>query len=102
MMRSEGAFLPAAGHDLFLPLYDPFTRLLGFDRARQALVEQAGLEPHHRALGRLLHSHRRLKDNAEARILDLMTAAGFRQAKQLREHATIVGRVAFYQASAPA
>jgi len=38
-------FLPAAGRDLFLPLYDPLTRLLGGDRARRALIDQAGLEP---------------------------------------------------------
>ena len=214
MMRSEGAFLPAAGHDLFLPIYDPLTRLLGFDRARQALVEQAGLEPHQRvldvgcgtgtlavlvkrrypsidvvaidpdahalararrkaeragvsvrfdigfasalgyrhasfdrvfssmmfhhlandeqaqalremarvlrpggrlafldfagpdsralgALGRLLHSHRRLSGNSASRVLDLMAAAGLQHAMQIREQATIVGRVAFYQASAP-
>jgi ubiquinone/menaquinone biosynthesis C-methylase UbiE len=214
MMRSEGAFLPAAGHNLFLPLYDPFTRLFGFDRARQAVVEQAALEPHlrvldvgcgtgtlavlikrlypsadvvavdpdahalararqkadraqvfvrfdmgfasalgyrqasfdrvfsslmfhhlesdeqaqalremarvlrpggrlefldfagpdssaHGALGRLLHSHRRLSGNSETRILDLMATAGFQEATQIREQATMLGRVAFYQASAP-
>lgn len=38
-------FLPAAGHDLFLPLYDPFVSLLGGDRARQKLIDQARLEP---------------------------------------------------------
>jgi len=47
---SSKAYLPAAGHDLFLPLYDPFTRLLGFDRRRQALLEQAGLAPGNRVL----------------------------------------------------
>jgi ubiquinone/menaquinone biosynthesis C-methylase UbiE len=37
-------FLPAAGHDLFLPLYDPLVSLLGGDCARQELVDQAKLE----------------------------------------------------------
>ena len=38
-------FLPAAGRDLFLPLYDPLTKLLGGDRARRTLIEQAALAP---------------------------------------------------------
>ena len=38
-------FLPAAGHDLFLPLYDPLVSLLGGDRARQDLISQANLKP---------------------------------------------------------
>jgi ubiquinone/menaquinone biosynthesis C-methylase UbiE len=38
-------FLPAAGHDLFLPLYDPFTALLGGNRVRKRLVDQADLQP---------------------------------------------------------
>ena len=42
--ESHRRFLPAAGHDLFLPLYDPLTRLVGGDRARLALIEQAHLE----------------------------------------------------------
>jgi ubiquinone/menaquinone biosynthesis C-methylase UbiE len=36
-------FLPAAGHDLFLPLYDPLISLLGGDRARRDLVVQANI-----------------------------------------------------------
>jgi ubiquinone/menaquinone biosynthesis C-methylase UbiE len=50
MTKSERPFLPAAGHDLFLPLYDPLTKLLGMDRRRQALVEQAEFAPRHRVL----------------------------------------------------
>jgi ubiquinone/menaquinone biosynthesis C-methylase UbiE len=37
-------FLPAAGHDLFLPLYDPLVSLLGGDRARLDLINQAKIE----------------------------------------------------------
>jgi ubiquinone/menaquinone biosynthesis C-methylase UbiE len=36
-------YLPAAGHDAFLPGYDLLTRLLGFDRAYRRLIEQAEL-----------------------------------------------------------
>ena len=38
-------FLPAAGHDLFLPLYDPLVSFLGFDRARLELISQANIKP---------------------------------------------------------
>lgn len=42
---SEREFFPAAGHDVFLPLYDPFVSLMGFDRARQELASAANIEP---------------------------------------------------------
>lgn len=38
-------FLPAAGHDVFLPLYDPLVSFLGFDRARRELLSQANINP---------------------------------------------------------
>lgn len=47
---SHRVFLPAAGRDLFLPLYDPLVSLLGFDRARQQLILQANVKPDHRIL----------------------------------------------------
>ncbi|MGH9882266.1 MAG: class I SAM-dependent methyltransferase [Pyrinomonadaceae bacterium] len=43
-------FLPAAGHDFFLPLYDPVSSLLGGDRAQRALVNQANICPGQRIL----------------------------------------------------
>jgi ubiquinone/menaquinone biosynthesis C-methylase UbiE len=43
-------YLPAAGRDLFLPLYDPFTRLFGVDALRRGLLEQAALQPAYRVL----------------------------------------------------
>ena len=43
-------FLPAAGHDLFLPLYDPIVRFLGFDSSRQELLSQANVKPDHQIL----------------------------------------------------
>jgi len=43
-------YLPAAGHDWFLPLYDPITRLLGGDAARQALLDHAAIRSGHRVL----------------------------------------------------
>lgn len=50
MNRHQRDFLPAAGHDLFLPLYDPLVRLMGFDRSRQELISQANMQPDHHIL----------------------------------------------------
>ncbi|HEX5473732.1 MAG TPA: class I SAM-dependent methyltransferase [Vicinamibacterales bacterium] len=44
-MPAGRTYLPAAGRDIFLPLYDPVTRLLGMPAALRALVEQAALQP---------------------------------------------------------
>ena len=43
-------YLPAAGHNWALPLYDPLVKLLGGDTARGALLDQADLRATHRAL----------------------------------------------------
>ena len=48
--RKQKHFLPAAGHDLFLPLYDPLVSLLGADRARRPLIQQANVQPGQRIL----------------------------------------------------
>ena len=50
MSHARHAYLPAAGRDLFLPLYDPLTKLLGADRARSKLFDQASVQPDHRIL----------------------------------------------------
>jgi len=50
MSESTRTYLPAAGHDWSLPLYDPIVRLLGGDKALRVLVDQAALQPGHRLL----------------------------------------------------
>lgn len=50
MGHVEGTYLPAAGHDWMLPLYDPMVKLFGGDAARRALLEQAALESATRVL----------------------------------------------------
>lgn len=50
MTHSSRSYLPAAGHDWSLPLYDPLVKLLGGDRAIRALLEQAELRPGQRVL----------------------------------------------------
>ena len=48
--ESRRPFVPGMGVDWLLPLYDPFTRLLGLDSKRRDLVLQAALRPGHRLL----------------------------------------------------
>lgn len=43
-------YLPAAGHDWALPLYDPLVKLIGVDAARRTLLDQAAIRPGHRIL----------------------------------------------------
>ena len=43
-------YLPAAGHNWFLPLYDPLVRLLGGEPARRELLNQADVRPRQRIL----------------------------------------------------
>lgn len=50
MTETARPFLPAAGRDIFLPLYDPLTRLMGVERDRRALLERAELRPGDRVL----------------------------------------------------
>jgi ubiquinone/menaquinone biosynthesis C-methylase UbiE len=50
MSHAHRAFLPAAGLDFLLPLYDPMVKLLGAERARKKLFDQASVQPHHRVL----------------------------------------------------
>jgi ubiquinone/menaquinone biosynthesis C-methylase UbiE len=49
-MESTRTYLPAAGHDWLLPLYDPFVKLFGGDALRRALLKQAALRPSQRVL----------------------------------------------------
>jgi SAM-dependent methyltransferase len=50
MSNSQRTYLPAAGRDLLLPLYDLIAKLLGADRARQKLFDLAPLRPGDRVL----------------------------------------------------
>ena len=76
MGSAQRTFLPAAGHDWFLPLYDPFTKLIGGDKIRVALLDQAALRPGDRVLdigcgtGTLAVLARRLHPGVEVVGLD--------------------------------
>ena len=48
--HQQRTFLPAAGRDIFLPLYDPLVSLMGASRAREELIKQASIQPNQRVL----------------------------------------------------
>jgi hypothetical protein len=50
MEETRKTYLPAAGRDWMLPLYDPLVKLLGGDVARRALLDQGSIQPGHRVL----------------------------------------------------
>ena len=76
MGEHRRTYIPAAGHDLLLPLYDPILKLLGGDKARKALLEQAEIRPSQRVLdigcgtGSLVVLLKRLHPAAEVVGLD--------------------------------
>lgn len=50
MQEVQRSYLPAAGCDWALPLYDPLVKLLGADSARRLLLEHSDLRPGQRVL----------------------------------------------------
>jgi ubiquinone/menaquinone biosynthesis C-methylase UbiE len=76
MKQVRRTYIPAAGHDWLLPLYDPLLRWLGGESDHRELVNQAGLQPSHRVLeigcgtGNLAILIKRLYPGAEVVGLD--------------------------------
>ncbi len=76
MEEPRKTYLPAAGHDWLLPLYDPVLKLLGFESIHRRLVDQAGIRPNHHVIeigcgtGNLLILIKRLHPQAEVVGLD--------------------------------
>jgi ubiquinone/menaquinone biosynthesis C-methylase UbiE len=50
MEETQRIYLPAAGHEWLLSLYDPLAKLLGMDGAHRQLLDQANIQPCHRVL----------------------------------------------------
>ena len=67
---SQREFLPAAGRDVFLPLYDPLVGLMGFDSARRELISCANIKP-------------------AQRVLDIGCGTGTLAVKLKRQHETV-------------
>jgi ubiquinone/menaquinone biosynthesis C-methylase UbiE len=92
---AQRAYLPAAGRDWLLPLYDPFTRLLGVGALHGALLEQAALVPGHRVLdvgcgtGTLLELLERIEPGAVATGLDPDANALARARRKVRAAVTL-------------
>lgn len=90
MKTHTETFVPAAGHDLFLPLYDPLTALFGFARARRQLLARAELRLGERVLdvgcgtGTLLVALGRAHPGVEAVGLDPDRRALGRAERKLR------------------
>jgi ubiquinone/menaquinone biosynthesis C-methylase UbiE len=76
MAHRGRTYIPAAGHDWLLPLYDPLQKLLGADSARRDLIDQASVRPTHRVLdigcgtGNLVVQIKRLHPESEVVGLD--------------------------------
>lgn len=76
MRGHHRSYIPAAGHDWLLPLYDPLQALFGGDTARRELIGQASLRPSQRVLdvgcgtGSLVVLVKRLHPDAEVVGLD--------------------------------
>jgi ubiquinone/menaquinone biosynthesis C-methylase UbiE len=73
---AQRTYLPAAGRDSFLPLYDLMTKLMGADHARTALLERAKIRSGQRVLdlgcgtGSLLIQLKRLHPETEVTGID--------------------------------
>jgi ubiquinone/menaquinone biosynthesis C-methylase UbiE len=65
---------------------------------RLELVDFAGPERAHGFIARMLHAHHRMKDNAEAHVIALMTEAKLSNAARVGDDAFLLGSVSYYQA----
>ena len=100
MEQAEKTYLPAAGRDWLLPLYDPLVKLLG---GAFTLLDFDGPDARHGFLARVTHSSHHLGDNSEDRILALIGQTGFADPKKIKDGAMLFGyvRTKYYQAYAP-
>jgi ubiquinone/menaquinone biosynthesis C-methylase UbiE len=97
--ESHRPFVSGMGVDWLLPFYDPFTRLLGLDGARRALLDGADLRPSDRVLdlgcgtGSLLLLLKRLFPDVDAVGVDpdeKALARATRKARRLGAHIRFV------------
>jgi ubiquinone/menaquinone biosynthesis C-methylase UbiE len=95
-MSDARQYLPAAGHDWLLPLYDPVAWLMGAAAAHRQLIEQARLAAGHRVLeigcgtGNLLVAAKRLHPDVDVVGLDPDPKALARAARKARRQGVAV------------
>jgi len=70
-------------------------------RGRLELLDFVPKAKTHGLFPRFLHSHERMQDNAEHRVLALMNDAGLSDARRVGYGRMLVGRTGYYQASSP-
>ena len=87
---AERRYLPGMGRDWLLPLYDPFTRLIGIESAHRKLADEAALESAERVLeigcgtGNLALLVKRMRPQVEVVGLDPDPKALARAARKAR------------------
>jgi ubiquinone/menaquinone biosynthesis C-methylase UbiE len=90
MHATRKAYLPAAGKDWLLPLYDPFTKLLGVESFHRRLINQATISVGHRALeigcGNLAILIKRLNPAAQVVGIDPDAKALARARRKVQRH----------------
>src|SRR5260370_705009 len=100
-LQSQRTYLPAAGRDSLLPLYDLMTKLMGADRARRRLLDLAQIRSGHRVLdvgcgtGTLTIPLKPLTPETDLHGLDPPP-----QARALPKPKTVTGHTADYRAIA--
>ena len=104
MHPPKRGFIPAAGVDWLLPLYDPLLRLFG----RDALLRPGGTlhlldfgeadSGLHGLIAYLFHRGEEIEGHLEGRIPSLMRDAGFADVAEVSRHGSIFGSMSYYRA----
>lgn len=86
MTHRHADYIPAAGHDFFLPLYDPVLRFLMREHElRTRFLDLAAIQPGQRVLDL----------GCGTATLLLLREAGFARVEERGQHSTVFGTLAF-------